>query len=535
MGLVQVIIDDSSSKIITGTYEFDRDNGGTFIGTSGSSFPGTPEEGEWFWRTDESRLYRHNGSTWDAVAADVVAHGSTHENGGSDEISVAGLNGELADPQVPKSHASTHKGDGADAIAVATQSVAGLESAADKSKLDGIASGATNTPLSSTAPVNVTKATASAGAATDAARQDHKHDITTAAAGAAALGDTAAEGTATSLARSDHKHGLAAGSPVAVGTANADGSATTPARSDHVHAGLTRGANDFSAFTEKATPVSTDLVLIEDSAASGAKKKVQVGNLPGGGGGTDVNAIHKNVAAEISTITEKAVPDRLDLLVIEDNSDSNNKKRATIGSILIAEPDFFAGPVRFFDEFFPPDLNNQWTISTSGSGSRVALQLAPGGQVLIRAGNSNGRYAELLFGGGVAWQSIAYNPDIRARMKYDGTNNGHIEFEVHYADSNNYVFMEADQGGNWFLSCRAGGTLTQVDTGVALDTDWHTYAVRVTAGAVTAHIDDVLVATVTTNIPTVSGTVSIYVAGTGGGGTKNLLVDGFFYNSDRPS
>lgn len=112
--------------------------------------------------------------------------------------------------RTPTSHATSHKGDGGDAIAVATQAVAGLESAADKTKLDGIASGATATPLTSTAPVDVTKATAAVGTSGEAARQDHKHDITTAAASAQVPGDSAAEGSATSLARSDHKHGLPA-------------------------------------------------------------------------------------------------------------------------------------------------------------------------------------------------------------------------------------------------------------------------------------------------------------------------------------
>ena len=45
-------------------------------------------------------------------------------------------------------------------------------------------------------------------------------------------------------------------------------------------------AGDFNAFTEKGTPVNADIVLIEDSAASYVKKKVQVGNLPGGGSTT---------------------------------------------------------------------------------------------------------------------------------------------------------------------------------------------------------------------------------------------------------
>jgi hypothetical protein len=74
----------------------------------------------------------------------------------------------------------------------------------DKTKLDGIAAGATNTPLTSTAPVNVTKTAAAVGVATDAARADHKHDITTAAP--STVGTANAEGTATSLARSDHTH-----------------------------------------------------------------------------------------------------------------------------------------------------------------------------------------------------------------------------------------------------------------------------------------------------------------------------------------
>src|SRR3990172_4427483 len=44
-------------------------------------------------------------------------------------------------------------------------------------------------------------------------------------------------------------------------------------------------SGEINALTEKVSPVSADLVVIEDSAASYAKKKAQIGNLPGGGGG----------------------------------------------------------------------------------------------------------------------------------------------------------------------------------------------------------------------------------------------------------
>jgi ABC-type tungstate transport system permease subunit len=42
---------------------------------------------------------------------------------------------------------------------------------------------------------------------------------------------------------------------------------------------------EIAALTEKVTPASGDLILIEDSAAGNAKKYIQVGNLPTGGGG----------------------------------------------------------------------------------------------------------------------------------------------------------------------------------------------------------------------------------------------------------
>jgi len=84
--------------------------------------------------------------------------------------------------------------------ALATTLVAGFMSPADKAKLDAAALSLSDTP-----PVDVTKSPAAAGIATEASRQDHKHDVATATA--VELTDTTnAEGAATSLARSDHKH-----------------------------------------------------------------------------------------------------------------------------------------------------------------------------------------------------------------------------------------------------------------------------------------------------------------------------------------
>lgn len=66
----------------------------------------------------------------------VLFHHTRHEKGNSDEISVAGLSGVLADPQDPKAHAPTHQKDGADDL----ESLLKLANLAEKahSSLTGI-------------------------------------------------------------------------------------------------------------------------------------------------------------------------------------------------------------------------------------------------------------------------------------------------------------------------------------------------------------------------------------------------------------
>jgi len=65
-----------------------------------------------------------------------------------------------------------------------------------------------------------------------------------------------------------------------------DQSWQVPAGGGDVHAIHDNVAGEIAAVTEKVTPVSADLLLIEDSAAGDVKKRVQVGNLPGGGAPT---------------------------------------------------------------------------------------------------------------------------------------------------------------------------------------------------------------------------------------------------------
>lgn len=68
---------------------------------------------------------------------------------------------------------------------------------------------------------------------------------------------------------------------------NSSGTVTTlePGAGSDTTAVHTGTASEIHGITEKTTPVSADVLLIEDSADSYNKKRLQVGNLPSGSGG----------------------------------------------------------------------------------------------------------------------------------------------------------------------------------------------------------------------------------------------------------
>ena len=77
-------------------------------------------------------------------------------------------------------------------------------------------------------------------------------------------------------------------------------------------------------FSQVTSPVTANI----DALYAAVKGYVDVSSS---GGGTDANAVHVNVGSEISAITAKATPTTSDILLIEDAADSNNKKKITIG------------------------------------------------------------------------------------------------------------------------------------------------------------------------------------------------------------
>lgn len=107
-----------------------------------------------------------------------------------------------------------------------------------------------------------------------------------------------------------------------------------------------------SELDELVSPAGDDVLAIIDvsdttSSSTGTTKKIQINNLPGG---TDADAIHDNVAGEINAISEKVSPVSADLIIIEDSADSNNKKKVQIGNLPGGSSGDVVGPASSVDD-----------------------------------------------------------------------------------------------------------------------------------------------------------------------------------------
>jgi hypothetical protein len=614
MGLVQVIIDDSTDKVISGVFVFDRDSGGVIKIPHGTAFPVSPLADELFWRDDESKLYKRNGTntTWVAVVAAVAAHASTHQHGGADEVATAtpgvnaipkadgggkldswvtanavagtpslrqlgtgttdacaGDDSRLSNARTPTSHASTHQHGGSDEVATATPAANAVPKADGSSKLDSwvtanavagtpslrqLGTGATDACAGNDSRLsNARTPTAHAAShqhggsdevatATPAANSIPKADASAkvdgwvsanAAASVASLrklgtGNTdacAGNDSRLSDARTPVTHASSheVGGTDVIAHQNLSGAGTNSHSALDTHLGSTsnphsttasqvglgnvtndsqlkRAANDFSTFTEKATPVSADLLLIEDSAAAGVKKKVQVGNLPGGSG-TDVNAIHKNVAAEISTISEKTALVGADLLVLEDSEASNAKKRSTIANLLKVCGRCNIGKVNFFDDFIGSLYNNRaWAVAGTGSFTDID---ETGGVMRVRA--SSGATYTLDQGNNGAW-SPAKGVSITWRGYCVPGASGLVEVGMMSSTNETTDWIgwryAPTENANFLCESAVGGVATTVNSGVAGDGNYHDFRIDITTGNVKFYLDGTLRATITTNVTT---------------------------------
>jgi len=180
-------------------------------------------------------------------------------------------------------------------------------------------------------------------------------------------------------------------------------------------------AGDHNSFAEKVSPVSSDILLFEDSGVGYAKKKVQLSGLPEGSG-TDSNANHGDAPAELSAIPEKVTPASVDLLLIEYSGSGYAKKK-----------------VRFAD--LPGDSGGEAGLKVLGErnysslaeakstiGNNHVTLIVPAGTYNISSDPSYPSNIELLVLKGAIF-NIANNVTMTINGPFRAGNNRHFTFE----------------------------------------------------------------------------------------------------------
>lgn len=145
-------------------------------------------------------------------------------------------------------------------------------------------------------------------------------------ANAASISGVQAAGTGTShsLARADHVHGIAH-SIADNALVTVDGTSNSPVNTDYAK----WTANGLEG-------VEKSQILSDLNVADGADVTADNTCDTPGGAGTDTTAIHDDTAAEISAVDLKATPVANDEIIIEDSAATYAKKSVTLGSLPVS-------------------------------------------------------------------------------------------------------------------------------------------------------------------------------------------------------
>lgn len=147
-------------------------------------------------------------------------------------------------------------------------------------------------------------------------------------------------------------------------------------------------AGEIAAVAEKAAPVSADLLLMEDSEDSYAKKRVHVGNLPGGSGGGDAGDVTytPSDAADWDGNEDPGnVDDALDQLAARvDDVESGTLMRQTIVTFT-GELSVSSGPLRIYNKLGVTQMFSEvWlSVGTAPSGAAIIVDVNKGGSTIF--------------------------------------------------------------------------------------------------------------------------------------------------------
>jgi len=221
-------------------------------------------------------------------------------------------------------------------------------------------------------------------------------------------------------------------------------------------------AGEINALTAKGTPTTADVIMLEDWAAAYSKKKSPISGLPTA---LDANAIHSDTAAEISAVTEKTAVVDADMALIEDSAASNAKKMIEVGDIVGHEAANLwqrpATPHAEDDEFDVGTIDSDWEVynanaDTPGSFSSGAVDAYDATHTsgnVVRANQNDVRKSWILFQPPASSQAFYVGKPITAptnllvmaRLKYNKRYTGETGNNDHrfgigfFAQSGGYI------------------------------------------------------------------------------------------------
>jgi hypothetical protein len=458
----QVFLDPSSPWVVTGSVEFDTSSAHLKM-PQGTSFPTSPETGDYFYKTDTNIAYRYNGATWDAVTAVPGAHAASHQGGG-DALTVdaaagtgsfrtigtgtlqacAGNDTRLSDARTPIAHAASHQG-GGDALTVDAAAGTGSFRTIGTGALQACAGN--DSRLSDSRTPTAHASSHQAGGGGDPIKLD----------------DLAAPDDTTDLNATTEKHGLLL--KLGGGTTNflrGDGSWAAPTATPAVHA---NEVHDPDMLTVGSNRSDTNLDILTD-----------------GDQDDDVDALHLHVRKD--------------------------KSKAYLWEDFVGNGTY----------------GYLWAVTLSGTGSAGGVDSnGIGGLFKLTSGGAVDRYAILTAGTKFNW-SHAKKANMIFRYGIADLADSHCWVGLRYTDSERSMFYRSGTG-NWFAYTTAGGVSTSTDTGIASDTSYHTFEIVCSASSVVFKIDGVTKATHATNLSSSQMEPTFIQRTTGGSATRVSNVD----------
>lgn len=202
-----------------------------------------------------------------------------------------------------------------------------------------------------------------------------------------------------------------------------------------------------------------------------------------------------------------------------------------------------------YDEFFYPAPSTYLDVHYEKTGTFTAPTNVIGGQVQFSTPASPDGIARInTCGAGLLAVDAGNNFRLVVRARKGSSDADSAHLIGLYTDSGSkpdgsfpwstknqpYLFFESDGTGNWFALVHNGSTPQSTDTGVSSSTAFKTFEIRSNPSTPNIEflIDDVVVATFTTSLPT--GNMAYFTGvQTGISTAKTLIIDSLFMYQDR--